>query len=35
MRLPHDEKIKNLRVKVIKAVVSILNSSTEGNQEKH
>ena len=36
MRLPHDEKMKNLGVKAINdTVVSILYSSTEGDQEKH
>jgi len=36
MRLTHDEKMKNLGVKAINhTVVSILYSSTEGDQEKH
>lgn len=36
MRLPHDKKMKNLGVKPINhTVVSVLYSSTEGDEEKH
>lgn len=36
MRLPHDETLKNLGVKVIThTVVLVLYSSTEVDQEKH